>query len=455
MENLLGPARNGSSGARACLTEIGLDMATSLYRELRDYNSMKLLMQSLITTVSVKRLLLVLLVSGHIVSACQPAPPPVHPTPMPPATPLLPQPPVGSSLVGDATPMPAVRPPALPPLPPTPSPPPTPIPLTGFDWKSVAYREYWPTDLSGDLSVGKGGTGIDAGDWGIFLVDVKNGDKRRITEGSHELREVVISGDYIAWSDRSRQIEIPGSTERNRRSRLVVDIFVMNLVTGEQRRITDIPARRHSLSIDGNLLVWQDNRNEIGEHRNHYDIYAYDIEADKEIAVEISPGVQHYPAVSEDRVVWIDEGEESSRLMLYDFSDDETKVIDDSTEPELPPDIHGDYIVWRGHDESGDHGVYLYDLESKERSLIASARLSSVDSPKVSDRHVVWTVGWPCDGRANIMPDDMGVYVHDLEDGEVQRISNYVEPDVWIDGETLMVHEGCHLPGHVYAIFLE
>ena len=99
--------------------------------------------------------------------------------------------------------------------------------------------------------------------------------------------------------------------------------------------------------------------------------------------------------------------------------------------------------------------MYLYDLQSEERSLIASTRLSSVDSPKVSDRHVVWTVGWPCDVGANIMLDDMGVYVYDLEDGHVRQVSNYVEPDVWIDGETLMIHEGCHLPGHVYAIFLE
>ena len=454
MENLLAPAPNRNFRVGAGLTEIGLHKAASLYRETKDSNLIKPPILSIITTVSVEQLLLVILLAGLIVSACQTAPF-AHPTPLPPATPLPPQPPAGPSPGNPETSMSAVRPLTPPPRPATPRPMPTPISLTGFNWKSVAYREYRPTDLSEGLSVGKGGTGIDTGDWGIFLSDVKSGEKRRITEGAHELREVVISGDYIAWSDRSRQIEIPGSTERNWRSRLSVDIFVMNLVTSEQRRITDIPARRRGLSIDGNLLVWQDNRNEIKEHRSHYDIYAYDIESDKEIAVEISPGAQRYPAVSGDRVIWVDEGGESSRLMLYDFSDDETKVIDDSTEPELPPDIHGDYIVWRGHDESGDHAVYLYDLESKKRSLIASTRLSSVDSPKVSDRYVVWTVGWPCDGKANIMPDDMGVYVHDLEDGEVQRISNYVEPDVWIDGETLMVHEGCHLPGHVYAIFLE
>ena len=144
-------------------------------------------------------------------------------------------------------------------------------------------------------------------------MNVKTGDKKSITEGGRGLTEVVISGDYIAWGDQSRQTEIPGSTARNKAGRLSVDIFVMNLVTGEQQRITEVPAGRRNLNIDGNLLVWQDNRNEIGERRSHYDIYAYDIEAGEEIAVEVAPGAQRYPVVSGHRIVWIDEGEGEQR----------------------------------------------------------------------------------------------------------------------------------------------
>ncbi len=329
------------------------------------------------------------------------------------------------------------------------------IQLTGFDWASVAYREYWPTDLSGDLSVGLGGEDINMSEMGIFLVNVRNGDKRRITEGGHDLREVVISGDYIAWSDRSRQVEIPGSRAENSSGRLSVDIFLMDLSTGEERRITDVPARRHSLSIDGNMLVWQDNRNEIGEYRSHYDIYGYDIAADEEIVVEAASGAQRSPSISGDRVVWLDESGDTARVMLHDFANDETRVIDDSTEPELPPDIHGDNVVWRGYDEKGEHGVYLYDIASGQRSLIASPSRGSTDGPQISDRYVVWTEEWPCDVFSNIMPDGMGVYVYDLEDGEVTKISNHVEPDAFIEENILLVHEGCHFPWRVYAVFLE
>ena len=402
---------------------------------------------------SVEHLLSALFLVALIMSACQTAPP-VSPTPLSPSTPLSPQPPVQSSAGNTTTPRLAVQPSTPLPPPPTPRPRPTPISLTGFNWTSVAYREYWPTDLSGDLSVGLGRTGINRSEGGVFLVDVKDGEKRRITNGGHQVTEVVIFGDYIAWADRSRQIEIPGSSAINRVGRLTVDIFLMDLNTGEQRRITDVPARRRSLSIDGNMLVWQDDRNEIGEHRTHFNIYAYDLEADEEIAVEVAPGAQEYPSISGDRVVWIDNGGDSAGVMLYDFAEDETKVIDASTEPELPPDIHGDYIVWRGHDVNGDHALYLHDLTDGQQEVIASPRMGSTDSPVVSDRYVVWTVGWPCDVVANIMPDDMGVYVYGIDDGEVLRVSNYVEPNVLIDGAILLVHEGCHLPGRVYAVSL-
>ena len=155
-------------------------------------------------------------------------------------------------------------------------------------------------DLYGNHSVGTGGRVLGR-NAGILLVNVENGEKRRITEGGHGLEEVVISGNHIAWSDRSRQIEVPGSTAEDRRERLAVDIFVLNLVTGEQRRLTDVPARRRNLSMDGNILVWEDNRNEVGERRSHYDIYAYDIDAGEEITVETAPGAQRYPAVSGGR----------------------------------------------------------------------------------------------------------------------------------------------------------
>ena len=162
-----------------------------------------------------KVLFLALIITGFVVSACQTASK-ASPTPLPPATPLPPLPPEASAPGKPATPLPAVPPPTPIPPPPTPRPQPTPIPLTGFDWRSVAYREYWPTDLSGDLSVGLGGAWIDIRDSGVILVNVKTGDKKSITEGGRGLTEVVIfrglhraggseQTDRDSWLDRQKQ----------------------------------------------------------------------------------------------------------------------------------------------------------------------------------------------------------------------------------------------------------
>ena len=155
-------------------------------------------MQSLVTKVSVNQLLLVLLPGGLIALACQTAPPD-YPTPLPPATPLRPQPLAEPSPGNPAIPKPAVQPPTPIPLipPPTPRPFPTPISLTDIRWTAVAYREYFPMDLYGNHSVGIGGRVLGR-NAGILLVNVENGEKRRITEDGHELEEVVISGNHIA-----------------------------------------------------------------------------------------------------------------------------------------------------------------------------------------------------------------------------------------------------------------
>ena len=81
---------------------------------------------------------------------------------------------------------------------------------------------------------------------------------------------------------------------------------MLDLSTGNKRRITENPAKRYGLQISGNRLVWKDNRNEFGEHYSHYDIYAYDLEADAEKAAVVQPGAQKLGAIEGDRIVWAD-----------------------------------------------------------------------------------------------------------------------------------------------------
>ena len=340
---------------------------------------------------------------------------------------------------------------------------PTPIALT--DLKAVELgSDYWPTDLSGERSVGIGRDGE------IYLANVRTGETRQLTNDGYRKRRPVISGDTVAWTDQSRGVETHDSNSRTARG-LADDIFVLDLNTGDRRRITEVPAKRSGLKISGKRLVWLDNRNEFGEHYTHRDIYAYDLEADEEIAVAVAAGAQHWVAIEGDRVVWVDNrnspilGTDRSGcfqcpdnrfdIYLYDFTTGEELVLDDSGANNTMPDIHGDRVVWRDFDDEGRTAIRLYDIDTGEKRTLASPSLSGVDRPLVSGDYVVWTVGWPCDVfDTQSIDGSTGAFAHDLRTGEVKQLSNYVEPSITLDGTVVVIHEACQVGGRVYAVFL-
>ena len=87
---------------------------------------------------------------------------------------------------------------------------PTPIPLTGLKVVELG-SDYWPTGLFGERSVGIGRDGE------IYLANVRTGKMRQLTNDGHRKRRPVISGDIVAWTDQSRQIETHDNNSRTAR----------------------------------------------------------------------------------------------------------------------------------------------------------------------------------------------------------------------------------------------
>ena len=84
---------------------------------------------------------------------------------------------------------------------------PTPVALT--DLKAVELgSDYWPTDLSGERSVGIGRDGE------VYLANVRTGEMRQLTNDGYRKSQPVISGDTVAWTDQSRQIETHDNNSR-------------------------------------------------------------------------------------------------------------------------------------------------------------------------------------------------------------------------------------------------
>ena len=320
-----------------------------------------------------------------------------------------------------------------------------------------------PMDVAGDRSVGIGPGGE------VYLGNVRTGDVRQLTDDGHRKMQPVIYGDIVAWTDQSRGIETHDNNSFTHRG-LADDIYVLDLNTGEKRRITEVPAKRRGLRISGNRLVWQDNRNEFGEHQSHFDIYAYDLETDEEIAVAVAPGPQSLGAIDGDRIVWSDDRnsgnlgadrascfvcpDNRSGIYLFDFTAGEELLVDEPSTNYTSPDIHDHWVVWRGRDDKGRSTIRLYDLDTGETRTLASPRLGRVGGPLVSGNYVVWTVGWDCDVEP--WPTDLqyGAFAYDLRTGEVIQLSDYIEPSIAIDGDVAVINEGCLGFGSTYAVFL-
>ena len=341
--------------------------------------------------------------------------------------------------------------------------PPSPTPLSLADARVVELStDVRPTDLSD-----KGYVGISS-DGEIYLVNITTGERRQLTNDGHRKSEAVISADYVAWIDQRRRIELPG-TDRVP-PRFSDDIFLLHLSTGKERRITEEPAERHRLQISGARLVWQDNRNELGEHYTHFDIYAYDLEDGKETPVVIAPGAQKWPAIHGDKVVWADNrnspvmgtpkagcGNCPNNLFdiySYDFTTGEERPLFESGHHNGPPSIHGQYVAWQGFREDRGSDINVLELGTGQKRAIAPGSRTGT-MPLVSGDFVVWTVREACD-VATSTPSEVqtGAFALNLKTNEVRQLSNYVEPGALLHEDVALVHESCFGIFRLYAVFL-
>ena len=347
----------------------------------------------------------------------------------------------------------------------TPLPPlPTPLSSSEFGVLELDTRGML-TDMHGDNAVG-----IDE-DGELWLVNVRTGDTRQLTDDGHYKWGPVLSAAHVAWIAKGEDIRLPGDDGGSKNT---ADVFVMDLLTGEQRRITDVPANRNHLRISGSWLVWQDNRNELQERRERYDIYAYDLSDGREIPVAVAPGHQRQPAIHGDIVVWSDnrnspqigtraEGchdlpERRCDIYSYNLATGEEKLLAQTGNNNGSPSIHGDLVVWQQYLEAGGSIIILLDLDTGELLDIGSGGRSET-RPLISGNHVVWSVKEACDvgGFPSFFRNKSatGAFAYRLDTGEVRRLSAYSEARALLHDDVAVVTEGCQMAARRYAVFLD
>ena len=159
--------------------------------------------------------------------------------------------------------------------------------LTGVSGSKIVYTDY----RTSDVVLFDAGTGI--------TTNLTHADKDAVGHNFNSI-DPAISGDLVAWED---------SRDGN------MEIYAMNLATGEERRVTDVIDVDSKPSVSGSRIAWQ--RCAAG---GTCDIWVYD---------------------------WA--------------TGATTQVTAIPTSNERSPDIDGTKIVYQS-DRTGDSDLYLYDL---------------------------------------------------------------------------------------------
>ncbi len=228
----------------------------------------------------------------------------------------------------------------------------------------------------------------------------------------HEMSTLDISGDRIAWHDRRdgnmdiyyKDLLLSGE-EEEQLTRTLADetcpsisgdlvvwaeqyymegfnIILHNLTSGDQKRITDLPAMRRDQMISGNHVIWSQFRD------TDYDICCYNVSSGNTTWITDEPVNQLWPRISGNIIVWSDDrGWRGHDIYAYDLSTQtEIQITDDSVD-HIWADVDGNTIVWTD-DRTGNYEVYMCMLEnaSEVEPQVYTVQLNSI--PAGADAYV-------------------------------------------------------------------
>jgi len=142
------------------------------------------------------------------------------------------------------------------------------------------------------------------------------------------------------------------------------------------------PGNQKTPDIDGNQVVWWDDRNDDG------DIYSCDLETDEIKRITDNAQIQYEPAVSNGRIVWADRRNGNMDIYMCDTTGAEVAVCKATGDQDMPA-IDGNYIVWRDS-RNGNFDIYLYDIKEK-KEVAVSTRSSNQNWPDISGDFIVYS----------------------------------------------------------------
>lgn len=144
--------------------------------------------------------------------------------------------------------------------------------------------------------------------------------------------------------------------------------------------------------IDGDWIVWQDDRNGSATT----DIYGYTLAEPNEVPICIYSGEQEVPAVSGRYAVWQDYRNTKRDIRVFDLQDRTEPTVSNLTMNngfhKRYPDISGDIIVWQDY-RNGDTDIYMYNIatDTAEQAVYDDGTETwGQYNPAIDGNTVVW-----------------------------------------------------------------
>ena len=186
-------------------------------------------------------------------------------------------------------------------------------------------------------------------------------------------------------------------------------------------------------------VVWADRREYIEEHGYYqYDIYLYNLTTGQEIRLTSTPSNELEPDIWGDSVVWQVQAwnENSSEIHQLDLSSGLDRRITDDAVNQVKPRVWGGWIVWQnGEDWDTEWGVSLYNCTNSTTISLGSILARS---PSLWDDRVVWV--------DSLAGDDWDLFLYNSTTGEQVKIktepSIYSRPSVWGERIAWQDYEG-------------
>lgn len=233
--------------------------------------------------------------------------------------------------------------------------------------------------IDGNVVVWRDGR-VGSGYEDIYGYDLSTGTEFAVIDAVFHERHPAVSGTMVVWHD-DRDYHTNNGQGQLRHNIYGADISDTN--NPVYFDINTAARGQMNSAIDGNIVVWEDYRND------EYDIYGADISDTNdpnEIIICIAAGKQVNSAVSGNIVIWEDYRYGNMAIFGYDLSAETEFSI--AFGQVANSDVSGDIVVWQDK-RHGQWDIYGYDTSAEVEFPVCIADGNQVN-PVISGNRVAW-----------------------------------------------------------------